>query len=200
MNVFVLCTGRTGSVTFANACTHIDNYTTGHETRVKLTGADRLAYPGNHIEVDNRLIWFSGRLEELYGKEAFYVHLTRNPEKVARSFNQRWENPFSIIRAYAHAIHFRKINELSETEKLDICRYFVENTNKNISDFLADKPLKTSIDIDQVAQEFPAFWEAIGASGNLEKAVQAFSEKLNSQDMLDRQHKKSRRWWHRPFK
>ncbi len=46
MNVFVLTTGRSGSLTFAEACRHISNYSSGHETRVGLIGAERLAYPG----------------------------------------------------------------------------------------------------------------------------------------------------------
>ena len=36
MNVFVLCTGRSGSVTFYNVCKHIKNYTTSHESRKNL--------------------------------------------------------------------------------------------------------------------------------------------------------------------
>ena len=63
MNVFVLTTGRSGSLTFAEACRHITNFSCGHETRVGLIGAERLAYPDQHIEVDNRLAWFTGRLE-----------------------------------------------------------------------------------------------------------------------------------------
>lgn len=56
MNVFVLCTGRCGSMTFAEACSHAVNYTTGHES-----GRHRrydLKYPADHIEVDNRFPQF----------------------------------------------------------------------------------------------------------------------------------------------
>ena len=45
MNIFVLCTGRCGSVTFTKACQHITNYTCTHESRVSLLGEDRLNYP-----------------------------------------------------------------------------------------------------------------------------------------------------------
>ena len=55
MNVFVLCTGRCGSTTFACACRHIENYTAAHESRSHLAGPERFAYPEDHIEVDNRL-------------------------------------------------------------------------------------------------------------------------------------------------
>ena len=82
-NVFVLCTGRCGSTTFDRACRHMTNWTAGHETRSHLTGPDRFAYPPRHIEADNRLSWMLGRLEQAYGADAAYVHLTRDAEAVA---------------------------------------------------------------------------------------------------------------------
>ena len=58
--VFVLCTGRCGSTTFARAAAHATNFTAKHESRTYKLGAQRLAYPDNHIEVDNRLAWWRG--------------------------------------------------------------------------------------------------------------------------------------------
>ncbi len=86
MNVFVLCTGRCGSSTFIEACHHIANYTSAHESRSSLLGAERLAYPAQHIEADNRLSWLLGRLDAAYGDSAFYVHLQRNHPDTAASF------------------------------------------------------------------------------------------------------------------
>ena len=43
MNVFILCTGRCGSLTFTRACGHMTNFTTAHESRVALIGDARLA-------------------------------------------------------------------------------------------------------------------------------------------------------------
>jgi hypothetical protein len=74
MGVFVLCTGRSGSLTYIRACSHITNYTAGHETGSRKLGDDRFSYPDNHIEADNRLSWFPGTLEELYGNNAFQVN------------------------------------------------------------------------------------------------------------------------------
>jgi hypothetical protein len=45
MNVFVLCTGRCGSTTFARACRHMTNYGVGHESRIGKLGEERLAFP-----------------------------------------------------------------------------------------------------------------------------------------------------------
>ena len=103
MNVFVLCTGRSGSTTFYRACRHITNYSAGHELNTSEVGRARLDYPEDHIEVDNRLSWLLGRLDQAYGDRAFYVHLTREEEATARSFDRRWASRYSIIRAYAEA-------------------------------------------------------------------------------------------------
>ncbi|MEW8461604.1 MAG: hypothetical protein AB2653_14955 [Candidatus Thiodiazotropha endolucinida] len=78
MNIFILNAGRCGSTTFVQACQHISNYSAAHESRSTLTGKQRLSYPDNHIEADNRLCWLLGRLEREYGNDAYYVHLTRN--------------------------------------------------------------------------------------------------------------------------
>ena len=64
MNVFVLNTGRCGSVTFIEACRHIHHYSAAHESRATYIGEQRLAYAANHIEADNRLCWFLGRLDK----------------------------------------------------------------------------------------------------------------------------------------
>ncbi|MHC4834220.1 MAG: hypothetical protein ACYTFH_10095, partial [Planctomycetota bacterium] len=60
MNVFILSTGRAGSMSFERACSHITNYSAGHETRSGFLGQRRFDYPQNHIESDNRLAWLLG--------------------------------------------------------------------------------------------------------------------------------------------
>ena len=86
MNVFVLNTGRCGSVTFIKACQHISNYTAAHESRSHCIAGERLAFPDNHIEADNRLSWVLGRLDAAYGDNAIYVHLRRDRTDTIRSF------------------------------------------------------------------------------------------------------------------
>ena len=98
MNVFVLCTGRCGSTTFTRACEHINNYTSSHESRTQFLGAERFNYPTNHIEVDNRLSWLLGRLDNIYGNDAFYVHLTRDINLTCNSLTKRANQ--GIMRAY----------------------------------------------------------------------------------------------------
>jgi hypothetical protein len=89
-------------MTFIRACEHIENFTSGHETRTYFTGQKRLAYPNNHIEADNRLSWFWGHLDETFGDNAFYVHLLRNREDTADSFVKRYDK--GIIHTYKKGI------------------------------------------------------------------------------------------------
>ena len=51
------------------------NFTAGHETRTNRLGAARLDYPDRHIEADNRLSFFLGKLNARWGDDAHYVHL-----------------------------------------------------------------------------------------------------------------------------
>lgn len=175
MNVFVLCTGRTGSVSFTKACQHIDNFSASHESRVKFLGEERLNFPNNHIEVDNRLSWFLGKLGAKYGEKAFYVHLLRNEEATAASFMQRWALPGSIIKGYTDAILMSK-GEKGEAYCLD----YVNTVNTNISYFLRDKPLQMRIHLEDIKGGFSTFWNEIGAEGDLDAALSEFNKQYNS--------------------
>lgn len=166
MNVLVLTTGRSGSLTFAEACRHISNYTTGHETRVGLVGRERLNYPDRHIEVDNRLAWFPGRMEAAFGDSAFYVHLLRDDEATAASHVKRWNKP--AMQSYRKGILW---DVDPETDRLDLARDLTLTMNTNIEHFLRDKSKTMRIDIETAGEAFPEFWERIGAEGDLEAAL-----------------------------
>lgn len=169
MNVFVLTTGRSGSLAFAEACRHITNYTAGHETRVGLVGAERLAYPADHIEVDNRLAWFPGRLEAAFGDNAFYVHLRRDPEATAASLMRRWSKP--AMRSYRNGILW---DVDPEADRMALARDLVDTLDSNIRHYLRDKSNTMTIDIETAKASFPEFWERIGAEGDLEAATAEF--------------------------
>jgi len=174
MNVFVLCTGRSASVTFTRACQHIDNYTAGHETKTSLIGPARLDFPDFHIEADNRLSWMLGRLGKKYGKQAFYVHLRRDYEATARSFNLRWDYPGSIIRAYTEGILLAR-----KKRGLQYCLDYVETVHQNIEYFLRDKPKQMTVDLDNIHQDFAGFWRRIGAEGDLQGALREWDIRYN---------------------
>ena len=173
MNIFVLCAGRCGSVTFAAACGHMENYSSGHESRCQYLGVERLAFPENHIEVDNRLSWILGRLEETYGDNAVYVHLTRDRLATAASYNNRWDATTGILPAYARGV-------LKRTDRAtDIAHDYVDTVASNIRAFLKDKSNVHVIDIGEPREAFCLFWSAIGAVGQLEAALGEFDEPRN---------------------
>lgn len=172
-NVFVLSTGRCGSKTFAKACTHISNFTSGHETRCTKLGDERLAYPDFHIEIDNRLAWFLGRIDEKYGNDAVYVHLYRAAEDVAESYNKRWTYPRMIVLAYARGIL------QSRLLGIDPCLDYIRTVTENINLFLKDKTQIFHIDISNPKVEFEQFWTHIGAEGDLQKALAEFDSRSN---------------------
>lgn len=180
MNVFVLNTGRCGSVTFAEACRHITNYTTAHESRTGKLGNERLAFPPRHIEVDNRLSWILGRVDATYGDEAFYVHLIRSPEAVAASFAKRYGR--GVIKAYAQGLLWR-LPKHHDPQR--VCEDYVQTVTSNIRWFLKDKSQTMRIDIEQAKQDFPVFWRRIGAEGSLEAALAEFDVRHNDAESAE---------------
>lgn len=173
MNVFVLSTGRCGSTTFARACRHATNYTAAHESRRGLIGPPRIDYPDNHIESDNRLSWLLGRLDERYGRDAFYVHLTRDRRAVAESYNRRWDFRESIMRAYTAGILIRPDGGTAEC--LDYC----DTVNANIRLFLSNKPRRMNFQMEKASRDFPEFWRRIGAQGDLPAAMAEWKVRYN---------------------
>ncbi|MFA6959824.1 MAG: hypothetical protein WC205_03620 [Opitutaceae bacterium] len=166
MQVFILSTGRCGSTTFAKACEHITNFTTAHESRGGYIGEDRFAFPENHIESDNRLSWFLGRLDRIHGDRAIYVHLRRDDRKTAESFAERYNR--GILRAYRCKMLMRLP---SSTNPLDVCLDYCDTVNSNIALFLRDKTKKMDFRMENGHEDFITFWKLIGAEGDLQAAL-----------------------------
>jgi hypothetical protein len=175
MNIFILNSGRCGSTTFIRACGHISNFTAGHESRVRLIGEARLAYPDQHIEADNRLSWLLGRLDRVYGERAFYVHLERAPGTAAESFASR--SGFGIMKAYREGILLEGEAGMSE---LDIAHDYLETVKANIELFLKDKRNQMPFRLEHAREDFIAFWNRIGAQGELERALAEWGHRYNA--------------------
>ena len=175
MNVFVLNTGRCGSTTFIKACQHISNYTSAHESLLEKTGGQRLDYPEDHIEADNRLCWFLGKLDQKYADDAIYVHLKRQREAVATSFSKRID--FGILKAYEQGILLHDEHRLSA---FDIALDYIDTVNANIALFLKDKTNKIDVSIETANTDFADFWELIGAEGDLEAAMKEWAINYNA--------------------
>jgi len=175
MNVFILNSGRCGSTTFIKACQHITNYSAAHESLLSNIGAQRLDYPDNHIEADNRLCWLLGRLDKSYGDNAFYVHLKRKPQDTANSFAKRID--FGILKAYEQGVLMHDTHQL---HACDIASDYIETVNSNIELFLKDKTHKMLISLETVQADFTDFWQRIGAQGNRENALSEWSINYNA--------------------
>jgi len=165
MNVFVLNTGRCGSVSFIKACQHITNFTSSHESRGGYLGAEHFRYPENHIEADNRLSWFLGRLDQAYGDRACYVHLLRDPLKTAQSFAARYQR--GIIHAYRRKL---LMGCPRNADPVQVCMDYCDTVNTNIALFLRDKTQQMTFRCENAAEDFPRFWSLIGARGDLAAA------------------------------
>ncbi len=175
MNVFVLNTGRCGSTTFIEACKHISNFSAGHETRTAHLGDAHLDYPANHIEADNRLSWFLGRLDRSYGNKALYVHLTRDTAETAKSFTKRYS--YGIIQAYRSAI---LLDLPEDADPMAVSLDYCETINSNIELFLKDKTYRMSFSLENAHKDFRTFWAAIGAEGDLNAALKEWDVPHNS--------------------
>lgn len=175
MNIFILNTGRCGSTTFIQACRHIRNFSAGHETRIHCLGTERLTYPERHIEADNRLAWFLGRLDRIYGERAWYVHLSREPEATAASFARRAE--FGIMQAYREGILLG--GEAGQTAH-DLARDYIDTVESNIALFLKDKSHRLTFHLEQAKEDFRQFWAWIGAEGDLDAALAEWDERYNA--------------------
>ena len=137
-------------------------------------GDERLGFADHHIEVDNRLAWFLGRLEEKYGDEGFYVHLIRDEQTVAASYDQRWHHQGSLVQSFDQGILRNKWPHDNAAQEL------VRTINENIRGFLRDKSHWITIDINQIEQQFPEFARRIHAKGEIADALAEFSQRHNS--------------------
>ena len=182
MNIFILCTGRCGSTTLVQACKFIKNYTVAHESRSEFIGKERFNYPNNHIEVDNRLSWFLGRLDKTYGDQAIYVHLKRDHYKVAQSFLKRWNFNAGIINAYRKGIILGTDKGIPEyIDPMMVCLDYCKTVDRNIQFFLKDKSKSIEFDIDNAKEDFQKFWNFINAKGDLQGAISCFDKTYNSE-------------------
>ncbi len=180
--VFALSPGRTGSTSFAEACAHFTNFTSAHESRNSRLGENRFAYPENHIESDNRLTWHLGQLAAKYDdQDVFYVHLRRNPEKIAESYAKRWEDvkfKSSIMRAFANGIIMRE-GPWEKSRRIDVSRFYVQTVIANTEEFLKNRP-HMDVSLEDGGVSFQEFMKRIGAQGDLDAALATWKTPANT--------------------
>ncbi|MEX2475459.1 hypothetical protein [Marinobacter sp.] len=179
MRVFVLTTGRAASKTFANACQLLDGMSVGHETKAGHV-SDRLSFPYNHLEVDNRLVWFLGGIAERYSDDhTFYVYLTRAPKKVAESYLKRWHIKVSGVRAFYHGILMYSDKPEVATARQS-CRLFVDTINENIRYFLKGRANWCEVRVEHLHNDFFAFMDQAGLEGDREEIAKVLGSVNNA--------------------
>ena len=114
-----------------------------------------------------------GRLERKYGDDARYVHLTRDPDAVARSFERRWGR--GVINAYQAGVLFG-----SKAEKAVICRDYVDTVTSNIQAFLKDKSHVLEFQLENGPADWDRFWNWAGAEGDYAASLDAWSVRYNA--------------------
>ncbi|MCF7814082.1 MAG: hypothetical protein K9N09_08240 [Candidatus Cloacimonetes bacterium] len=179
MRIFILTTGRAGSKTLIEACQYINNYTASHESLTKFFGEKRLDYPDDHIEADNRLSWFLGRLDEKFGDEAVYVHLIRDRKKVVKSSMKRWIGRGNIMKPFCEGIYMTPTFTITSDQKKQISADYYDCVNSNIALFLKDKTKKMELHLESIEKDFIRFWKLIGAEGDLDSAIKILEIKHN---------------------
>lgn len=177
-NVFVLCTGRCGSTTFTRACEHATNYTARHEWRTHLLGADRFNYPPNHIEVDNRLAWWTGKLDHYYADEPYYVHLLRDRAGAGASYAGR--KNYGLMKAYREALLCNLVLRKPKTDIGLMGEDMIDTITMNIKFFLRDKTKVMTINLETIQEDFPKFWDWIGAKGDRDAAMNEWNTRHNA--------------------
>jgi len=158
----------------------MENYTCGHEERAGFIGEERLAYPENHIEADNRLSWYFGRLHFKYGNDAFYVHLTRDLKATAKSYAKRKD--VGIMHAFADGLLLKKALGKNATKPLPLATEICETADANIRHFLSDKTQKCVIRLEHIKEDFAEFWKAIDAKGDFDSALDSFNNPHNTSE------------------
>ena len=170
MNVFILSPGRTATKTLTYIFSKVPGYTSGHETRCKYLGGERVDYPENHIECDNRLSWFMPRLTKKYSKEAVLVVVHRDHESVAKSYNHRWQK-INIMKAYSQGVLKREFSE----NDLDVCRDYVSNVYEQIESFSGEWRHVVHLDLDDPELGVSEVLRLIGCPEKTESTLHDFS-------------------------
>jgi len=119
-----------------------------------------------------------GRLDLHFGKDAFYVHLLRNPALVAASFVRRADR--GIMLAYRTEILMRAATRSCDIPLADFAHDYIHTVNTNIKYFLQDKPAQMTFQLEEAERLLPDFWERIGAEGDFRAACGEFQKRHNA--------------------
>ena len=155
-------------MTFAKACSHIDNYHSVHEPPYARW---KLVFPDNHIVVSPHLTWVLGPLVEK-NPGAIFIHLRRGRREVVNSWMNRGRRlgpglwtPLSRIPQQTDA---------AWKEACEMCHDSIVAQIQRV-------PRKVwEVWLHEAQDWWPEFWRRIGAQGNYEKALAEWGRKHNA--------------------
>jgi len=161
------------------------NFTVGHESNAGRLGDDRLHYPAQHIEVDNRLSWMLGSLDAKYGDHVYYVHLIRAKSPTVASYMRRWQHRESLVAGFTNGILMRDHKQLSPSERNTAVSTMYDTINTNIDFFLRGRSNACRVEMEEMEAGFTQFWQAIGAEGDLDAALRVLQQVHNDGSQYD---------------
>lgn len=173
MNVFVVGTGRCGTLTFSRACQHMDNFTAQHHGAIGPSDLRPQWYEGyadNHIEVNPYLSWFLPVLVESY-PDALFIHLRRHKEEVVNSWVRRGK---SYIPG-----RFPKMLGVPTDDFRRVCEIQYDVTTRNI-ELMADHCNLHTLWLHEIKDQWRAFWDRVGARGDFEGSLAEWDTKYNA--------------------
>uniref|UniRef100_A0A6M3XK25 Uncharacterized protein n=1 Tax=viral metagenome TaxID=1070528 RepID=A0A6M3XK25_9ZZZZ len=170
MRVFVVGTGRCGTVTFSKAAGHATNYTVGHESN---TGAwakiGDWDYPDNHIEVSSHLIIAIPILRKRY-PQAKWVHLIREREACVNSLARL--RP--AMRAFAYVFY----QQASPNER-DAAGAVYDTSNALCRALLPPYPTFT-LQLEYSREHWLSCWHFMGCEGDFKASLAEWDVKYNA--------------------
>lgn len=171
MRVFVFGTGRCGTVCFAAACRHATNYTVLNET-----WTSTYQWAEQSIEVNPQLRPVIPFILREY-PDARFVWLKRDYERVVESFERLgqgvWLTTWWAICNTVRPENQRTAAAIAVDQMLRDCEYAFS---------LVPEAQRMMLELERIKEpnQFPAFWQWIGAEGDLQAALTTFDIPLNT--------------------
>lgn len=168
MNIFVVGTGRCGTVTFSKAAAHCTNYSVGHETK-----AGRVAdwhYPDNHIEVSSQLVIAIPLLRKRY-PDAQWIHLVREREACSRSLARMTH----VMRAFSWVWFQQPAPSLPAAGEV-----VYDLVNGLCEDMLGESWDYYRLQLERVHDDWRVCWDFMECEGDYEKSLAEWNTRHNA--------------------
>ena len=173
MRVFVVGTGRCGSVSFHEACKFITNFGTGHESR-----SPRLEYPRDWIEVSPHLRCCITTLCHRY-PFAKWVHLIREPQACIESLAALDHG--EVMQAYG--VLFPSIMDSEQPNDIAYRYYWSENDSIAVQlKSLVTYENRMTLNLETIKDQWHWFWQWIKADGDLQASLNSWDVRYNTRE------------------